>query len=111
MFKLFIKIFLSIRKSIRKSSANIVTSPMHPNGMEDTIWNILHFDKIDSIDAGTGIVKFAIFNNTAVWPETLFPNQPNSYLIYNNNKYYFEDLPRLAIKTHNDNINNILDNI
>lgn len=111
MFKLFIKIFLFIRKSIRKSSDNIVTFPMHPNGMEDTIWNTLHFDKIDSIDANTGIIKFAIFNNTAVWPETLFPNQSSSYLIYNNDIYYFEDLPKLAVIVHNDNINNILDNI
>jgi len=107
MFKLFKKIFLSNRECVN----NIVTFPMHLNGMEDTIWNTLHFYKIDSIDANTGIIKFAIFNNTAVWPETLFPNQPSSYLIYNNDIYYFEDLPKLAVIVHNDNINNILDNI
>lgn len=90
----------------RNYNDNEATYPMHFNGMEPTTWGMVRFNEIVSIDANTGIVKVTILGYLA-----LFPNQPNSYLIYNNDKYYFEDLSRLAIKIHNDGINNILDNI
>lgn len=79
--------------------------------MEYTTWGMVRFDEIISIDVNSGIVKMTVLNDQATWSEILFPNQPNSYLIYNDDKYYFEDLSRLAIKIHNDGINNILDNI